>query len=68
MIFSIGYHFGPNDLNTVEESVLTYHRIAEAFKFAYARRSDLGDEDFLDIEEVSWPSFVGYQLTNFMTE
>ena len=42
------------DFTDIDQAVLTYHRIAEAFKFAYARRSDLGDEDFLDIEDVSF--------------
>lgn len=37
-----------------ERGVVAYQRIAEAFKFAYARRTDLGDEEFVDgVGEVS---------------
>lgn len=35
-----------------ENEVLSYHRWAEILKFAYAKRSALGDEDFIDIKEV----------------
>ena len=39
-------------MSTIEGRVLTYHRIAEVFKFAYARRSQLGDEDFVNVSKV----------------
>ncbi|CAL4235913.1 unnamed protein product [Meganyctiphanes norvegica] len=38
-----------NDENTVH----THHRITEAFKWAYAKRTQLGDADFVDLEELS---------------
>ena len=53
IIIPSGYHFKPWMLNDVDTKALTYHRITEAFKFAYAKRSNLGDEDFVDVEQVS---------------
>ncbi|KAK2152993.1 hypothetical protein NP493_2374g00024 [Ridgeia piscesae] len=47
-----GYHWSNDTLATLSGRVLMYHRIAETFKFAYARRSQLGDEDFLDISQL----------------
>ncbi|XP_077969786.1 glutathione hydrolase 1 proenzyme-like [Styela clava] len=43
-----GYEFTPDSLKGTQASILTYHRIVEAFKFAYAHRSELGDERFND--------------------
>ena len=51
IIIFTGYNFTCNDYN--DERVLTYHRIVEAYKFAYGQRLDLGDPDFNDtINEV----------------
>ncbi|ELT90575.1 hypothetical protein CAPTEDRAFT_194162 [Capitella teleta] len=47
-----GYNFGPEDVADDENKILTYHRIAEAFKFAYAKRTHLGDEDYWDVEDL----------------
>ncbi|CAH0715406.1 unnamed protein product, partial [Brenthis ino] len=46
-----GYNFSPESINGSENKILTYHRIIEAFKYAYAARTRLGDLDFLDLED-----------------
>ena len=40
-----GYKFGPEAMKSVDNSALTWHRITEAFKHAYAQRTHLGDYD-----------------------
>lgn len=33
----------------MDYSALSFHRIVESFKYAYAKRSDIGDPEFLEI-------------------
>ncbi|XP_070573107.1 glutathione hydrolase 1 proenzyme-like [Ptychodera flava] len=53
-IFNIleGYNFTEDSIITDQESILTYHRIVESFKHAFAHRSELGDEDYVDISDL----------------
>ena len=42
-----GYNYQPEDAENVEQVSLMCHRLVEAFKFAYAAKTHLADEDFL---------------------
>lgn len=44
-----GYNFTRNSLSDFDSSILTYHRIIETFKFAYARRTELADPSFVNM-------------------
>ncbi|XP_072048477.1 glutathione hydrolase 1 proenzyme-like [Amphiura filiformis] len=57
-----GYDFSPDSV-TNSNIGLTYHRIAEAFKFGFARMAELGDDDFEDVE-----SIVEYMLSEDAAE
>lgn len=47
-----GYNFNADSISTTNKTILTYHRIVEAFKHAYSARNALGDEEFLDLKEI----------------
>lgn len=62
------YGLNPDSVSTTEKSTLTWHRIVEAMKFAYAKRSSLGDPDkesqsFKDgIDEVGLLNIVTFDV------
>lgn len=47
-----GYQFEPHDLNRTDTAALFYHRLAESFKFAHAKRSQLGDPQKTNLQQV----------------
>lgn len=47
-----GFHFTPDSLADHNRTTLTYQRMIETFKYAYALRNDLGDKDFVDMKEL----------------
>ncbi|XP_076182889.1 scoloptoxin SSD14 isoform X2 [Ptiloglossa arizonensis] len=47
------FQFTPDSIADNDRTILTYHRMIEAFKYAYALRNDLADKEFVDMEELT---------------
>nr|XP_023018346.1 glutathione hydrolase 1 proenzyme-like [Leptinotarsa decemlineata] len=47
-----GYSFTRNNLMSTQDTVITYHRIIEAFKYAFAKRGELGDPNFVNVTKI----------------
>ncbi|KAL5016418.1 hypothetical protein ScPMuIL_006007 [Solemya velum] len=45
-----GYNFTEDSISTEDKAALTWHRVVETFKFAFSKRSLLGDSDVEDKE------------------
>lgn len=54
LIFNIlkDYNMSSSSVSTTENMTLTYHRMIEAFRFADAQKSKLGDPDYEDLTEI----------------
>lgn len=65
------YNFTSASVEDEKSSILTHHRIIEAFKYAYAKRTELGDTEFVDLthllQELSDPNF-GKNISNLISD
>ncbi|CAF1307416.1 unnamed protein product, partial [Didymodactylos carnosus] len=53
-----GYSVHHDELNKTDAAALFYHRVIEAFKFAYAKRSELADPKYTNISETNFTSCI----------
>ena len=54
----LGYNFQSDDLHHIEKASLFYHRLIESFKFAFAKRSQLGDPFTHNLTQVTLFSLI----------
>ncbi|EFN85474.1 Gamma-glutamyltranspeptidase 1 [Harpegnathos saltator] len=47
------YDFSPASIADLNATILTYHRMIETFKYAYALRANLGDGRFVDMTQIT---------------
>lgn len=47
------FHFTPESIADYNSTILTYHRMIETFKYAYALRNEMGDKKFVDMKELT---------------
>ena len=45
----LGYNFTPRNVETLDEEIITTHRVIEAMKWSFAKPSILTDPDYLEI-------------------
>lgn len=47
-----GYNFTPDSISSINNTILTSHRIIEAYKWAYGKRTQIGDPAFNDMTQL----------------
>lgn len=47
-----GFKFNKASMQSLDDKILTHHRIIEAYKFAYGKRTEIGDTEFNNLDEV----------------
>ncbi|XP_015175676.1 PREDICTED: gamma-glutamyltranspeptidase 1-like isoform X2 [Polistes dominula] len=48
-----GFQFTSESLSDFNSTIVTYHRMLETYKYAYALRGNMGDKDFVDMTELN---------------